>query len=431
MNTYINKKIAIYLLIYISFIISFILGENSSGGSLKDFYQMKTFQAEVSKNISEGISHFIKRGQGHSPIFYVIKAILEKFFNEVSVRIIFLSLSFSIPLVFYTILKKNFRGLDKNLLFLISLTLYLSPYIRSSAAWGTNDNFATLFFLLSLSKFISFTTSEKKQIKDTLLCSIYLIIATYTRQYYLIIFVFYGFFLLKNNDVKLFFNIVLFNLVLLTPGFIYLYKFFYFNFFINTYHNYVSSGFLELNIIFKLLIFLNLYLFYILPFFVNLDSYNVIKKYIKNNKIYLLIAALIFIIIYFNFTMVDIRFGGGIFYKISLLLNSKLFLILSSFIGLLLILVTINLSFRNLFILVVFFFMFPFSIIYQKYYDPMMIIIFFGFIKSNLIYNNINLKKINMLFVFIYFLTFLIGANIYNLNQKILPSDTFIFDDNS
>tara|TARA_B110000971_G_C19535796_1_gene288029 strand:- start:112 stop:501 length:390 start_codon:yes stop_codon:yes gene_type:complete len=129
--------------------------------------------------------------------------------------------------------------------------------------------------------------------------------------------------------------------------------------------------------------------------------------------------------------MVDIRFGGGIFYKISLLLNSKLFLILSSFIGLLLILVTINLSFRNLFILVVFFFMFPFSIIYQKYYDPMMIIIFFGFIKSNLIYNNINLKKINMLFVFIYFLTFLIGANIYNLNQKILPSDTFIFDDNS
>ena len=73
MNTYINRKIAIYLLIYISFIISFILGENSSGGSLKDFYQMKTFQAEVSKNISEGISHFIKRGQGHSPIFYVLR----------------------------------------------------------------------------------------------------------------------------------------------------------------------------------------------------------------------------------------------------------------------------------------------------------------------------------------------------------------------
>jgi len=59
--------------------------------------------------------------------------------------------------------------------------------------------------------------------------------------------------------------------------------------------------------------------------------------------------------------------------------------------------------------------MFPFSTIFQKYYDPFLIIIFFGMIESNLIFDNINLKKINLGFVFTYFLFFLICANIYYL----------------
>jgi hypothetical protein len=418
MNTYINKKIIIYLLIYISFIISFIFGENSSGGSIQDFHQMKIYQKELSKNISQGILFFIESGQGHSPAFYIIKAILGKFLNDLTIDIIFLSLSFTIPMVFYTVLKKKFRGLDKNVLFLISIVFYLSPYIRSSASWTTNDNFAILFFLLSLSKFISFTTSEKKRIKNTLLCSIYLIVATYTRQYYLIIFIFYGFFLLKNNDIKLFFNIALFNLILLTPGFVYLYKFFYFNLFVTTYtNNYVSGGFLKIDLIFKLLIFFTLYLFYIFPFFVNLKSYNLVKKLIKNNKVNLLLLSIFFILIYFNYTIVPNQFGGGVIYKISLFLNSKILFIFSSFVGLLLILATINLNLKNLFILAIFVFMFPFAIIYQKYYDPLMIIMFFGIMQSDLIYNKINSKKINMAFVFVYFLFFLIGSNIYYEKQ--------------
>ena len=59
--------------------------------------------------------------------------------------------------------------------------------------------------------------------------------------------------------------------------------------------------------------------------------------------------------------------------------------------------------------------MLPFATIYQKYYDPLMIIIFFGMFQSNLIFENIKLKKMNIGFVFSYFIIFLISANIYYL----------------
>jgi len=107
------------------------------------------------------------------------------------------------------------------------------------------------------------------------------------------------------------------------------------------------------------------------------------------------------------------EYGGGIIYKISQLFDSKLFFIFLSYIGTLLILLTINLNFKNFFILFLLCLMFPFATIYQKYYDPLIIIIFFGMIQSNLIFDNINLKKINIVFIFTYFIFFLTSANIY------------------
>ncbi len=109
------------------------------------------------------------------------------------------------------------------------------------------------------------------------------------------------------------------------------------------------------------------------------------------------------------------EYGGGIIYKISQLIDFKLFFIFLSYTGAILILITINLNFKNLLILFLLCLMFPFATIYQKYYDPLMIIIFFGMIKSNLIYENFNLKKINLAFIFAYFLLFLVSTNIYYL----------------
>jgi len=158
-----------------------------------------------------------------------------------------------------------------------------------------------------------------------------------------------------------------------------------------------------------------MYLFYIFPFFSPFKNYIKIKDIFYNNKIFFFITTISFIIIFFNYEAPQNQYGGGIIFKISQLIHSKLFFIFSSYIGAILILLTINFNFKNLLILFSVFFMFPFSTIFQKYYDPFLIIIFFGMIESNLIFDNINLKKINLGFVFTYFLFFLICANIYYL----------------
>ena len=309
-----KQKHIVYFLFYITFIISFIFGENSSSGAAQDHFSLQIFQEKISNNISSGINFFIEKGQGHSPVFYIIKSIFENIIGKLGSDIFFLTLGFCIPVVFYTILKKNFREVDKELLFAISLILYLSPYVRSSAVWATNDNFAILFFLLSLSKFINF---EKKNNKSDIIYSfLYLIIAAYVRQYFIMIFIIYGIFLLRNNSIKFILYLVFFNIILLTPWFFYLYKQFYFNLFLTTYEeNYFSSGFLKPNLLYNFLIFCSMYLFYILPFVFNMDLYKKIRNYINDHKIYLLILLSIFITIYIQYKIPLNQLGGGVFYN--------------------------------------------------------------------------------------------------------------------
>lgn len=410
MNSYLKNKPLIYFLIYLTFIVSYIFGENSSGGSYNDFVAMQMYVEQISKNFRQGIILFFEEGQGHSPIFYIIKSVLENFFNKIGSDLILLTLGFSIPLVFYTILKKQFRRCDKNLLFLISLVLYLSPYIRSSAAWATNDNLGILFVALSISKFLTYKNIQKDNLKNIFLCFFYLIIAAYIRQYYIIIILAYIFFLYRNISIKLFFYLAFFSLILSIPALIYTY------YFIQTNFDYATSGFTSPDLIFNLLTFFSMYLFYILPFFFQFKNLKVIKDRFNDNKFCFILITIIFILIYFFYDQPNMPFGGGINYKIYQLLDSKVFFILISLVGIFLILLTVNLNYNNLLMLILLFFMFPFSIIYQKYYDPIMTIIFFSLIQSDLIYEKIKFKKINMYLVFIYFFIFLIGSNIYYLN---------------
>ena len=417
MNSYIKNKTLIYFLIYLTFIISFIFGENSSGGSLKDSLYMNFFQSQITNNIKEGIIFFVESDNGygtvHTPTFYIIKSIIINSLNKLSSDIIFLSIGFLIPFVFYTILKKQFRGCNKKLLFGISIVLYLSPYLRSSAVWATNDNLAILFFVLSISKFITFTKSQNNNLKDIFLCSLYIIIAIYIRQYYLLIILLYTFLLFRKISIKNFFYLTIVSFILLIPGILYTY-----NFFIINYDETLSGeGFVYPDILFNLFVFFTMYLFYIFPFFFQIKNYKKIKDLYSNKKFYILIMVVIFSLLffYYDFSAKD-NLGGGAFYKIYQLIDSKLFFVFSAFMGMLLILLTINLNLKNLIILCIFLFMFPFAIVYQKYYDPIMIIIFFSFIESNLIHYNIKFEKINMIFVYIYFLSFLVGSNIYYLN---------------
>ena len=53
------------------------------------------------------------------------------------------------PIFFYQFLKNKFIEIDKKILFLIASILYLSPYYRTSAYWGLNENYGIVVSILS------------------------------------------------------------------------------------------------------------------------------------------------------------------------------------------------------------------------------------------------------------------------------------------
>lgn len=400
------QNLYIYLFFLTSLIISSYFGENSSGGAEIDNIITRQFIDGFLISFAEGINRFVNSGQVHSPIFYFLISLFEKHTNHLIVSYIYVLISSIIPIIFYLILKKKFKEVSKKKLFLFSLIIYFSPYFRSSASWVTTDNLATLFFALSLSKYLSF--EKYKKTKECLVCFTYLIIATYIRQYYVIFFLFYLIKLIEIKKFKEIFFIIIYSSLLFIPFLIYYYLFIIQNIAnANVLKNY--SVVTNLNLLKNILIFLSLYFFYTIPIYFNQAS--TLQLMINNNLSFHLITLVVFLFIAFADPIVSSKHGGGIFYKISEIINFKYLFYLTGFLGC--VLLSQNFNKNNAILYLCILFAFPFSLVYQKYYDPLLILSIcaltrndnFNYIIKN---NNFDLK-----FIYLYYLIFLLSCYIY------------------
>ena len=103
-----NQKIYIYLFCVFSLIISFYLGENSSGGSKLDYQITRGIIDDFSINFNKGIKNFIGPGQVQSPIFYILISFFEKIVGNNHLKYLYILVSSSIPLFLYISLKKKY-----------------------------------------------------------------------------------------------------------------------------------------------------------------------------------------------------------------------------------------------------------------------------------------------------------------------------------
>ena len=403
-----NQQISLYLLCFFSLTISLIIEENSSGGSKLDSEITRQFVDSFSINFSYGIEYFVNSGQVQSPIFYIVLAYFEKILGKFFLKYFYLLISALVPIVFYTSLKKKFKNIDKNYLFLISLIIFLSPFFRSSAVWMTTDNLAILFYILSISKYLSLKKSNSS--KNIILCLIYLSLAVYIRQYYIIFFLF--FFIKFRNilSLKKLFIFLLFEILIFLPLIWYYYYFLEINFSgLNTLESATSP--FKLNYFKNLLIFLSLYFFYTIPLYTNI--FLEIKKNIINYFFFILVLFLIFLSIYFTSNLIFDEFGGGFFVKASRILNRKELFFIASFVGALLL--CKNMNTNNIIVYICLILAFPTAIIYQKYYDPLLILTIFTITEKDKISELIQMVKINLKFLYLYFFSFLILCNLYYL----------------
>ena len=400
-----KKKIS-FLLLLSSLFLSLFLNENSSGGSKLDYESTELYIEQFKLGLKSGFLFFL--GQIQSPIFYILLALLKSFFPHWTINTIYILISSLLPLIFYNILKIKFPGSNKNYLYSISLLIFFSPYFRSSAIWLTTDNISLIFFSLSIKYFLKIKYNNKSNI---ILCFIFLALSAYIRQYYSIFVIVFFFELIKKKKNIIFY--VLLNLLLALPAIIYYY-------FIIYKYNIPLLQKTNINFFQSLLLFLSIMFFYTVPFFVfykNITSISYL--FFKNNIKYILILFLFIVFCIYN-ENIKIDYGGGAIFKLLKKFNLNYYLFYSGLVTFLFILFKkiFEKNYLNYLIIAIMYMIACITpYIFQKYFDPLTLIIFFSIIKSNSIKEAIQMKLINIKYLFIYFLLFLVIANLYYLGS--------------
>ena len=110
-----NETFLIYLL-YFSLLISFYLGENSTGGAVNDWLGHHLLGIEFTKNFSKTFLNYDTFHTRHSPVFLIFQAFVNKIFvSSFLERLFFLHISLILPFLFYKCLLLKFN-VDKKIL---------------------------------------------------------------------------------------------------------------------------------------------------------------------------------------------------------------------------------------------------------------------------------------------------------------------------
>tara|TARA_B100000902_G_C27293563_1_gene908625 strand:- start:62 stop:1336 length:1275 start_codon:yes stop_codon:yes gene_type:complete len=403
-----NKDIIfIFFLGFFSLLIGYELRENATGGAEIDSILLKNYVELFSINILDTLNNY---DLAHSPVFYIIQSIIYKITkNHHAFDYFYIFLSSFVPIVFYFCLHNKYK-IPHTHFYLIAFVIYFSPYFRASAIWSLGDNLSTLFFCLFALFFIK-SENQKNLTNLHLLTLLFLVLTCYIRPIYFIFWFFLfvrNFSLLRINDLIKF---IVSSFFLAIPALFYL-----FFFVIGKNNNQSLNTYLNLNFLEISIIALSLITFYVLPFIIH-DYKNFFTFIKKKYKFFLTIFSLF--VIYFILDRFFFKnlfqlhdFGGGVFYKISqkFNLNFQYIMLISAYFGFIFYYYISNKKklFINFTLLLCLIFYSPVEYIFQKYYDPLLIIIFLTLLHSQKLPEYFDKKKINLGFIFLYFISFYI-----------------------
>ena len=394
-----TNKTLIALSLYFSLFIGFYFGENTSGGAYDDFINLRVPLIESFKNdFFKTFLNYDDFGDRHSPILMMLLSIFSVWGLELDlIRFIHLNILPLLILMIYKCFTFNFPNVDKKIIFLICCVFFLSPSIRSIAIWPDSRLIGLLIFVCSIYFFLNFKKNQR--FIDCIYSNLLLVLSAYFSPNFSVFFLYYFYFYFKIFGIsqKLIF-IALINILLSLPILVYLFI--------------LDVNFLAIKVVShlsaldglnpsnKIFIISTLILFYMIPFIFNQFS---IKIFLKNFKItHLYISLIIFFssLYFFNYSIEYT--GGGIFFKISHLFfkNSYLFFCIT-LISFLFIMNIFRLNFNNILLFLTLIFSNPQFSIYHKYFDPLLIILFFLFFNFNFRMEKIiNTKFIKNIYLF-------------------------------
>lgn len=405
----VNKEIAFLLSLYISLLLSFYFGENSTGGAVIDYINHKIIRSEFILNFKETFYNFDSLSTRHSPVLIIFLSFLENFLpNDMIIRFIYLHICMVLPFLFFKVLCLKFNSTDKKILLLLTGLIFLSPTFRSLTIWPDTRILGLTIFVLSIYFFLKFEVEQKFKyaILNVLACAF----SAYLSPNFSVFSLFFLFKFIKGYGLMSpkIFLICFLNLVLAAPAFYYI-----FILDINFFNKPAaidmdSNEKIFFNNIFNdILITFSIVLFYLIPFLI-VKLINIKNIYKIKNLIY---SIFLFSLLVFFFDYQYKYSGGGIFLKFSnQFFNNNLFFYVISFLSILVILPSLLSKKENLFLFILILINNPQYTIYHKYFDPFLLIAFFSLFNFNISLQST--KNISFIFIYMYFLTFLIISNL-------------------
>ena len=418
MSMYPKKKnrieyqiIFLLIFLYISVLLGFILSENSSGGAFLDYVNQKQITGFFANNFLFTFLNYDDYTTRHSPVLLIALSFFERVqLDDYLIRLIYFHICLILPISFFYILKLKFKDQQleiKYLLILVGL-IFLSPIFRSLSVWPDSRLIGLTFFTTSILFFLKFI--EKKKTSFIFLNIIFYTISSYFSPNFAVfsIYFVYKYFRFLGISSLKFYIIIIFNLLLAFPALYYVLILD-----INFFNKSAAIGLggsdkiFFTNIFNQILIIPSIIFFYFLPFY----STKIlgIKKLINYKNF--TITLIIFILSLFYFDYKPEYSGGGIIFKLSdYFFNNNILFFIFSFISIMFVLGIISDKIDNLLILFLLFISNPQITIYHKYYDPLLIVMFFSLFMLNVRLEYLkNFKKV--LILYLYFFGFLL-ANI-------------------
>ena len=142
-----KKEFFFLFFLYLTLLLSFFLGENSTGGAKIDFPVNKQLIFDFSENLIGTLLSYNEYSHRHSPVFLILLSLFKKAgFNIDFIRIVHLHLSLLLPIVFFQCLKIKYLNNNKKIfIFLISL-IFLSPTFRTLSIWPDSRLLGLILF---------------------------------------------------------------------------------------------------------------------------------------------------------------------------------------------------------------------------------------------------------------------------------------------
>ena len=371
-----TNKMGIFFILYFSLLVGYYFGENSSGGAYPDFQMRIGLIDSFKNNFKETFLNYHNFSDRHSPLLIIIISYLNNLGIDLNIiRLIHLNLVPLLIFISYKCLVLKFPDNNKNLLFLICCAFFLSASLRSIAIWPDSRLIGLFLFLCSVYFFIKF--KKRYEYKDCILNNLLLVLSAYFSPNFSIFFIyfFFNFFKFYKFSKKIII-LLLFNLILSLPMFIYVFILDVNFFAIKAVSN--TSTLEGFNISNKIFIISSLIFFYLFPFLSNKLSIKLIMSEFKITHLFL-ISILFFLLLYF-FNYSNEYTGGGIFFKFSyLIFGNPYFFFIITFISLILILNLFQINLNNYLLFFILIISNPQLTIYHKYFDPLLILLYFIF----------------------------------------------------